>query len=196
MKAATILSLCLGITFGIDRLPAQDQAELELDHNVKSTFVTPHTAWAKPYVSGTTRVLFFVDGRGTNPREVVELKQRFDLDPQMVFWTRIIDSTQEQWHGADLGIHRMARLLEEHWDAFVFLDVPLERVPVEQQYTLLKAVTSGAGLVLIGFDDKRHYNLKTKQIEAALAEKHPEPFQDFVHKDQWTTFKYSDSRPS
>ena len=155
MKAATILSLCLGITFGIDRLPAQDQAELELDHNVKSTFVTPHTAWAKPYVSGTTRVLFFVDGRGTNPREVVELKQRFDLDPQMVFWTRIIDSTQEQWHGADLGIHRMARLLEEHWDAFVFLDVPLERVPVEQQYTLLKAVTSGAGLVLIGFDDKR-----------------------------------------
>ncbi|MBT4817177.1 MAG: hypothetical protein HON70_15850, partial [Lentisphaerae bacterium] len=27
---------------------ALDMAELEVDHNVNSSFVTPHTVWAKP----------------------------------------------------------------------------------------------------------------------------------------------------
>ncbi|NUQ65254.1 MAG: beta-galactosidase trimerization domain-containing protein [Pirellulales bacterium] len=150
--------------------PAQDMAELELDHNVQSEFVTPHTPWATPYVLGKTRVLFFLDGRGTNPREVVELQQRFDLEPQMVFWTCIIDTTQEQWHGAERGIQRMARLLTRKWDAFVFLDVPLENVPVEQQYAIIKAVTEGAGLVLFGTDDKRVLKDKNqlKQVPAFL----------------------------
>jgi hypothetical protein len=60
----------------------------------------------------------------------------------------------------------------------------------------LSPILSHQNLKSIGFDDKRHYNLKRKQIEVALAEKYPVAFQDFVHKDQWTTFKYSDSHPS
>lgn len=60
----------------------------------------------------------------------------------------------------------------------------------------LSPILAHPNLRSIGFDDKRHYNLKTKEIEAALAEKHPESFQDFVHKDRWTTFKYSDSQSS
>jgi len=149
---------------------AQDMAELEVDHNVNSDFVTPHTVWAKPYALGKTRVLFFLNGRGTDPREVVELNQRFDFDPQMVFWTRIIDSTQEHWHGGERGIQRMARLLTQKWDAFVFLDVPLEKVPVEQQYAIVKAITDGAGLVLIGTDDKRVLKEKNrfKELPATL----------------------------
>ncbi|MBL7040914.1 MAG: beta-galactosidase trimerization domain-containing protein [Pirellulaceae bacterium] len=147
--------LLLGLTFAGGACLAQDMAELEVDHNVDSEFITPHTVWAKPYVLGKTRVLFFLNGRGTNPREVIELKQRFDLDPQMVFWARIIDSTQEQWHGGERGLQRMTRLLTQRWDAFVFLDIPLGKVPVEQQYEIVKAVTAGAGLVLIGPDDKR-----------------------------------------
>ena len=132
-----------------------DMAELEVDHKIDSELVTPHTVWAKPYVLGRTRVLFFVNGRGTSAREVVELKQRFDLDPQMVFWARIVDTTRDEWHGGETGIRRMARLLTRSWDAFVFLDVSPDKVPIEQQYPLLKAVTDGAGLVLIGTDDKR-----------------------------------------
>jgi len=142
---------------------AQDMAELDIDHNVRSEFTTPHTAWAVPYALGKTRVLFFLRGHDTEPREVIELKQRFDLDPQMVFWTRIIDSTQEHWHGDERGIQRMARLLTQKWDAFVFLspessgvrDLIPDVLPVEQQYAMLKAVTEGAGLVLVGGDDKR-----------------------------------------
>ncbi|OGV64108.1 MAG: hypothetical protein A3K19_06165 [Lentisphaerae bacterium RIFOXYB12_FULL_65_16] len=135
--------------------PAQDTTELELDHSVNTDIVSPHTAWAKPYALGTSRVLFFTWGRGTDPREVIELKQRFDIDPQMVFWARIVDSTQEGWHGGDLGVQRILRLLGEKWDTFVFIGIPVERLPTEAQYRLLKQVTDGAGLVLCGTEDKR-----------------------------------------
>ena len=134
---------------------ALDQAELEVDHNVDSELVTPHTVWARPYVQGRTRVLFFVNGRGTSAREVIELKQRFDLDPQMVFWARLVDTRRDEWHGGESGIRRMARLLSQAWDVFVFLDVSPEKMPVEEQLPLIKAVTDGAGLVLLGTDDKR-----------------------------------------
>jgi len=143
---------------------AQDMAELELDHNVNSEFVTPHTAWAKPYVAGKTRVLFFCYGRDVEPREAIELKQRFDIDLQMVFWTWVIDSPRQEWQGGEHGIQRMRRLLAQKWDVFVFMSplpqlgvqaITPELLPVEEQYTLLKAVTEGAGLVLIGADDPR-----------------------------------------
>ncbi|MDZ7617199.1 MAG: hypothetical protein U1E05_09355, partial [Patescibacteria group bacterium] len=161
------LLLANGACFG------QDMAELEADHNVQSEFTTPHTAWAKPYVQGKTRVLFFINGRGTSPREVIELKQRFDLDPQMVFWTRVVDTTREEWHGGENGVRRMARLLTETWDAFVFFGTSLEEVPVEQQYAIIEAVTDGAGLVMVGTDDRRV--LKDKNRLAALP-----PFLDDV----------------
>lgn len=70
----------------------QDMAELEVDHALTFDFATPHTKWAQPYALGKVRVLFFADGRGTNPRECAELMQRFDLDAQAVFWARIVDS--------------------------------------------------------------------------------------------------------
>ena len=63
--------LLLGLLFAGGTCLAQDMAELEVDHNVNSEFITPHTAWTTPYMLGKTRVLFFLNGRGTNPREVV-----------------------------------------------------------------------------------------------------------------------------
>ena len=159
---------------------AQDMAELEVDHNVHAELVTPHTDWAVPYVHGPTRVLFFLRGHGTEPREVIELGQRFDLQSQMIFWARVIDSTKEGWHGADRGLQRMNRLLLEKWDAFVFLspgvknvrDVTPDMLPVEQQYALLKAVAEGAGLVIVGADDRRVLKEKNrlKPLPDALAD--------------------------
>ena len=151
---------------------AVDMAELEGDHNVNSEFVTPHTTWAKPYVLGKIRVLFFVNGRGTNAREVIELKQRFDLDPQMVFWARIVDTRRDDWHGDENGIRRMARLLAEDWDAFVFMDVSPNKMPVEQQYTMIKAVVEGTGLVLLGTNDTRVLKDKNRlgQLPASMGD--------------------------
>lgn len=153
MKHVASLSALLWL--GAACVLAQDLAELEVDHSVAAEFATPHTDWATPYALGSTRVLFFVNGRGANAREVIELKQRFDLDPQMVFWARIVDTTRDDWHGGEAGVRRMAQLLSQRWDAFVFMDVSPEKLPIEPQYALIKAVSEGAGLVLLGVDDRR-----------------------------------------
>lgn len=142
---------------------AQDPAEVEFEQTLRTGLVTPHTDWATPYPYGKTRVLFFTDGRGTNPRECVELMQRFDLDAAAVFWAQIVDTTTSKWHGEEVGIQRMLRLLDQRWDCYVFLGIPLTNLNAEQQYKVLRPVSEGAGLVLSGPDDKRLFT-KTRQI--------------------------------
>ncbi len=129
--------------------------ELEVDHALTLDFPTPHTDWAQPFAGGTTRVLFFCEGKNTQPRECVELIQRFDLQAKAVFWARIVDTDRTHWHGGDAGIARMIQLLAEPWDAFVFFDLTPAQMPTEAQYKLLKAVTDGAGLVMVGKSDSR-----------------------------------------
>ena len=89
----TVMWLVVAMVLGGGALWAQDgwftptdpqQAEIEVDHNVNSKLVTPHTKWGSPWSQGRARVLFFVNGRGTAAREVIELKQRYDIDPQMI----------------------------------------------------------------------------------------------------------------
>ncbi len=133
----------------------QDAEELELDHRMSMAFETPHVRWARPYALGRLRVLLFCNGRGTVPREGVELKQRFDLDVDAVFWARIVDTTRQGWHGGELGIRRIRRLLAEPYHCYVFFEIGPDKLPSEMQYKLLKAVTEGAGLVLVGPHDRR-----------------------------------------
>lgn len=151
------LHLMVAVVGALASLPAwcQDAVEIEENHALSLDLPTPHTDWAQPYAGGKTRVLFITNARGTEPREAVELMQRFDLDLQTVYWARIVDTTNEQWHGGELGEKRVLRLLERKWDCFVFFHVPLTNMSAQQQYLLLKAVTEGAGLVFVGVDDKR-----------------------------------------
>jgi hypothetical protein len=65
----------------------QDIAELEVNHSLAFEFPTPHIAWGRPYGRCSIRILFFMDGRGTNPRECVELMQRFDIEGKADFRT-------------------------------------------------------------------------------------------------------------
>lgn len=136
---------------------ASDSKELQEEHQLSLAFETPHTKWAKPYAGGKVRALFFLDIGycGTVPRQVIELKQRFDLEAEAVYWANIIDSPKYHWHGDEAGIARMKRLLDQPWDCFVFVGLPPERLPVEQQYAMLLQITRGAGLVLMGVDDRR-----------------------------------------
>lgn len=160
--------LAIGISFLIlGRGLAQDLPlhELEVDHALTCEFPTPHTDWAQPYALGKTRVLFFCHGMGTAPRECVELIQRFDLDAQAVFWSQIVDSPQTHWHGGATGVNRMFKLVQEKWDCFVFFGLSLENMAPREQYLLLKAVTDGAGLVLVGSDDSRVLKAKNRLTE-------------------------------
>jgi len=134
---------------------AQDAAELDLEHSLSTDFVTPHTRWARPYARGRVRVLMFCNGRGTVPREGVELMQRFDVAVEAVFWARIVDSTKQGWHGGEAGLARMRRLLAKPYDCYLFLGIPPRNLPSEMLYKVLKPVSDGAGIVLAGTDDRR-----------------------------------------
>ena len=134
-----VLSLGLAWTFAT----AHALTELEEENSLSTSFETPHTKWAQPYAQGKLRVLFFMNIGycGTVPREVVELRQRFDLDAEAVFWANIIDSPKYHWHGDAAGLTRMEQLVAQPWDCFVFFAFPVEQVPVQEQYRLLQAVT-------------------------------------------------------
>lgn len=45
----------------------------------------------------------------------------------------------------------------------------------------------------VGFLDKRHYNLKSDAVEQALEAKSSQPFQQWVHKGTWKTFRFLDA---
>ncbi len=145
---------------------AQDAAELELDHTLSMEFETPHVKWAKPYARGTIRVLLFCNGRGTVPREGVELMQRFDMKIDAVFWRRIVDTTKEGWHGGDLGLQRMLRLAEKPYDCYVFLGIRPDQLTSETQYKVLQPVVEGGrGIVCVGVNDKRIFKPNRKLVK-------------------------------
>ena len=111
-RATMLLTGIIVLTLAVGCAVAQDRAELEVDHALTLEFTTPHTDWAQPYANRTTRVLFFADGRGGRARECVELMQRFDIEAEVVFWARIIDSPDSHWHGGEIGELRRRLLLE------------------------------------------------------------------------------------
>lgn len=128
---------------------------LEDEHALRLDFVTPHTVWQRPNPKGTTQVLFFSDYRFCQSREIVELMQRFDITADLALYSRIVDTTIDKWHGAEEGLERIRRLLDNDYDVYVFNGVPVSNLPTELQYKLLKRVTEGAGIVLLGVDDQR-----------------------------------------
>ena len=162
--SSTMRGLFAACLIGLLPLTAR-ASEIEEDHALSMDFVTPHTRWAKPYARGKTRVLVFINGRGTLPREIIELKQRFDLDAASVYWIRVIDHGNYKWLHGEAGIERMRKLLDQPWDCYVMYQLPLALLPVDAQYKLLKAVTLGKGLVMVGQDDKRVLKEKNRLPE-------------------------------
>ena len=160
--AAVLATACLG---GGLALPLR-ASELEEDHRLSMEFVTPHTKWAQPYAGGKTRVLVFIDGDskdhsdlpyGTLPREIIELKQRFDLDAAAVYWITTLGHPslrpKDHWLHGEIGVNRMLNLLAQPWDCYVLYEIELDWLPVEARYRLLKGVLAGSGLVTLGTDD-------------------------------------------
>ena len=131
-------------------LPAAATPTLEQEQEIRPTFVTPHTKWAQPYAGGTTRVLFFSDYRNTQAREIVELMQRFDIKADAAYYSRLVDSTRQQWHGGEEGIARIRRLLDSGaHDVFLFNGVSLDVLPAELKQDLLAQGAQGKGLVTV-----------------------------------------------
>jgi len=176
MRLATPVGCALAVLLVATTAWAQDAAELELDHTLSMELETPHVKWAKPYARGQLRVLMFCNGRGTVPREGVELMQRFDLKIDAVFWRRIVDSSREGWHGHDLGLQRMLRLADKPYHCYVFLGVRPSQLTAEMQYKVLRPVVEGgAGIVCVGTGDKRAFkpSRQLKEPPAFIARANP-----------------------
>jgi hypothetical protein len=134
--------------------------DLDDDQALTLEFPTPHTDWAQPYARGTVRLLYFtsIPFSGVDyckPRHIVELMQRFDVRAEAAYWAQIADSPDYEWLGGARGQERIRRLLEQPFDVFFFDRVPLTHLTAEAQYKLLKAVSEGKGLILMGVDDER-----------------------------------------
>ncbi len=149
-RLCLLLALLAGGVWAAEPGPTLDE-----EHALRTDFVTPHTAWAKPWALGTTRVLFFSDTAHCQAREVIELMQRFDVSAEAVYYGTIVDTTIRQWHGGEEGLARARRLIEGTWDVAWFNGLEPAKLPAELQFKLLKRVTEGAGLVLVGVNDPR-----------------------------------------
>ncbi len=154
MMGRTLTAACLLLAAGVPA--AADKAEeLELEHRLTTEYATPHVRWGRPWAAGRTRVLLLCNGRGTVPRQGIELMQRFDVTVDAVFWARIQDTDREGWHGGKAGLRRMRRLAAKPYDVVVFYEVDPDKLPAEIQFKLLKPVLDGGGIVLVGRNDRR-----------------------------------------
>ncbi len=140
----------------------EEQAEkvrnfLEVEHSLSLDFVTPHTQWAKPYAGGPLRVLFFAPWfqGSTEPREIIELLERFDLNAQAVYFqpgAGLIGDGRPDWYGGDprAGTKRALRLLDQPNDLLFVNQLKLDVLPDAVREKIRQKVVAGTGLVLVG----------------------------------------------
>jgi len=185
-----IAHLGLGLLMGL--APQLTSAEdipdpVEVDNTVSLGLKTPHLAWGKGYAKGKVRALFFLRGlRGDKKwiategcgRPIVELAQRFDIEPKVVYM-----GLREALHGKK-GEERAVRLLERDFDVFV-TNTQLGLLSPKAQYYLLSQIRDGAGLVSFG---PRMTEVMTEAREM------PRPLPSFLSASSGLTFlpKWSD----
>lgn len=153
-------------------------AELEEDHQLSMEFETPHTDWAQPYAQDPVKVLYFGYGgsnRGIEARDLVELKQRFDLEAEAAFFQGVPDKLEFTWVGGEEGVARIEDMIgNSKWDCFLFNGISpnfmLSYRIIRDKFTpdYYGADESGrdpnqAGMVLIGVDDP-HITKATDRI--------------------------------
>jgi len=143
-------------------------AELEEDHELSMEFETPHTDWAQPYAQGPVKILYFGYGgsnRGIEARDLVELKQRFDVEAEAAFFQGIPDKTDFSWVGGPAGVARIENLVDgPTWDCYLFNgvspDLMLSYRLIRDRFTSAyygadesESELNKSGLVLIGVND-------------------------------------------
>ena len=140
-------------------------------HEISPGVDIPHTEWAKPYAQGTTRVLVFCGAYQLSPRtRRVDLEKAFDIETEGVYWGIRYAAgwfkREPELLGGDVGRKRMTRLLEDDYDCYV-LDIGEELLTDEAQYKILKKVSEGAGLVVMGDAAERPLDIMRDNLKQA-----------------------------
>jgi len=143
-------------------------------HDLNPGIESPHTKWAKPYAGSTTRVLFFCNAYQYEPRStIVELMQRFDIEPEAVYaatrYAAGFFKREPIVLGDSAGVTRMMAKLDSEFDCYVITENFLEDLlPQQARYKILKRVSEGAGLVVIGSEP-------FELLDANFKEEQPDP---------------------
>lgn len=169
--------------------------ELEEDHELSMEFETPHTDWAQPYAQPPARVMYFGYGgsdRGIEARDLVELKQRFDLEAEAAFFQRMPDKQFFSWIGGEAGGARLERLVsEQEWDCFLFNGIPPDLMlayrMIRDKFSVAyygaddaERELHKAGMVLIGVNDphltKEKYRIAEEDSPVPEADAFENPY--------------------
>lgn len=124
-------------------------------YSLSEQYVSPHTAWGKPYAGGRTKALFICP-RG-DAREVIEVAERLDLDYKVIL---TLSSEELGWtaksgpyasaDGAsyDEMVREAALKLQGSYDVIITGQVKWDLFPRELLYSIMEKVHNGTGLVV------------------------------------------------
>jgi len=146
-----LVTLCAALLAAT--VSAQDKHPGEYLNVIHTDYETPHVTWAKPYAGGPLRALFIVPRRQA-ARDVVELRQRMDLDFEAVvtFNSHAVgadnryDARVEGTSSKEKAEELRAKLKRDY-DVIVIANFDFDGLPTEFQYEILRKVVDGAGLV-------------------------------------------------
>lgn len=131
-------------------------------HDVTRRFVTPHLDWMAPGKVDPISVLA-ITPRRYGAREVVELAQRFPIEFEAVvgvnFSNLTVNSIYENQVQGTSAYEKEAELmqkLQKPYEVYLLGNFQFAKLPEHAQYKILKAVSEGAGLVVV-YPDKFPY---------------------------------------
>src|ERR1039458_3280536 len=151
------LALALGLALA-GPLSAQNRLPGDYANSIRpDRLKTPCRPFAADYAKGPPRALFFTAFSGAYGREVAELTQRFPLEIASIIYIGPDKLSNDDFWGAPVDgtftaekLQVLYRHLEKKWDVFVFGSVPFEALSPRAQYEILKQVSEGAGLIVVG----------------------------------------------
>ena len=124
-----------------------DTAKLNLNFN-STAIATPHIKWAQPYAGGKIKVLAVNSVTG-GIRDMIEMKQRFDIDLTTNF---IAGLWSLSGHTMSLNVkscvNELAKQLKKDYDLYVMSSDIWEVIGKGNAAVILDKVAKGAGLIL------------------------------------------------
>jgi len=153
-KMLAAFAALAGATLAIPPLSADNRTDGGYLHEVTASYETPHLEWGKPLHGGAIKLLA-ITPRRYGAREVVELAQRFEIEPT-VFVTAtqgklanetVYEAAVKGTSAYEKSRELMAKL-EADYDVILLGNFDFGQLPAEAQFKILEKVKAGTGLVV------------------------------------------------
>jgi len=126
-------------------------------YEVNTSYVTPHTPWARPYYGGKIRALVVAPRMAQ--RDTVELAQRLDMDFDVICAFSRLRLGGSQAGRYDMPVSfseaeqrlKLDELLKKDYDVIIIGKMSANAIPPELQTRIKEKVAGGMGLVISYF---------------------------------------------